>query len=331
MPIYALDDIDDAIEATKALLWPIDRWLWVKFAFIVFFLGGVGGSNPFQFAGNTPSGPSDGMNGPGLPESIPALGGPEILIILGIIGIITVIALVFLLIGSIMEFVFVRSLSDESVSIRDSWSKYWTDGVRLFGFRLVLGILTFGIIGILIAAAFAPILLGNGTVRLALIPLAIIVAIPVGLLSGIIHTFTTAFIVPLMMLEEHGVIAGWRRFWSTLTGQWKQYVSFLILGFVLNIAGGIVAGLATLLVAVVLAIPLGILALIGVGLLNFMGIVGGILIALAVITFVIAIIVAALLIAVPIQVFLRYYALLVLGDTNENFDIIADRREKMRS
>lgn len=133
------------------------------------------------------------------------------------------------------------------------------------------------------------------------------------------------------MLEDHGVIAGWRRFWSTLTGQWKQYVAFLILGFVLNIAGGIVAGIATLLVAVVLVIPLGIPGLIGVVLLDFMSIVGGILIALAVITFVIAIIIAALLIAVPVQVFLRYYALLVLGDTNENFDIIADRREKIRS
>lgn len=331
MTIYALDDIDDGIAATKELLWPINRWLWAKFAVVVFFIGGGSGTNPFQFIGNSPSTSPTGPNDPSIPGSFPTLGTPEIAIILGIIGIIALIVLVLMLIGSVMEFIFVRALSDETLAIRQFWGEYWSAGVRLFGFRLVIGILTFGIIGVLAVIALAPALLGVSALGLAFIPLAILVAIPVILVSSVIHSFTTAFIVPIMMLENRGVIDGWRRFWSTIRDQWKQYLAFLILGFVLNIAGGILAGLGTLLVAIVLAIPLGILGLIGIVLLDFAGIAGGILIGIAVIAFIILVLAAALLIAVPIQVYLRYYALLVLGDTNEEFDIIQDIRTQIRT
>lgn len=331
MTIYALDDIDDGITATKELLWPINRWLWAKLAVVVFFVGGSSGANPFQFFGNTPSSSPNGPTDPSIPGSFPMPGAAELAVILVIIGIIALIVLGLMLIGSVMEFIFVRSLSDETLAIRQFWGEYWSAGIRLFGFRLVIGILTFGIIGALAVLAFAPTLLGASALGLAFIPLAILIAIPVILISSVIHSFTTAFIVPIMMLENRGVIDGWRRFWSTLRTQWKQYLAFLILGFVLNIAGGILAGLGTLLVAIVLAIPLGILALIGVVLLDFAGIVGGVLIGIAVVAFILLVLIAALLIAVPIQVFLRYYALLVLGDTNEEFDIIQEVRTHIRA
>lgn len=331
MTIYALDDIDDGIAATKELLLPVNRWFWAKLAVVVFFIGGGGGTNPLQFTNYSPNTGPSGPNGPGIPGSFPMPGAAELAIILVIIGIIALIVLGLMLIGSVMEFIFVRSLSDETLAIRQFWREYWSDGVRLFGFRLVIGILTFGSIGALAVIALAPTLLGLSTLGFALIPLAILIAIPVILLSSIIHSFTTSFVVPIMMLENRGVIDGWRRFWTTLREQWKQYLAFLLLGFVLNIAGGIVAGLGTLLVAIVLAIPLGILALIGVVLLDIVGIIGGILIGIAALAFVILVFTAALVIAVPVQVFLRYYALLVLGDTNTEFDIIQDVRTQIRA
>ncbi|MDL5363276.1 hypothetical protein [Halalkalicoccus sp. NIPERK01] len=54
------------------------------------------------------------------------------------------------------------------------------------------------------------------------------------------------------------------------------------------------------------------------------------LLVLAVIVFFIGLILAALLVQVPMQTDLRYYALLVLGDTNEALDPIPDVRVNVR-
>lgn len=64
---------------------------------------------------------------------------------------------------------------------------------------------------------------------LATIPVFIVVSI----LSGLITGFTTMFVVPVMFGDERRVLSAWRRFWSTLTGQWKQYVAYAVVGFIL--------------------------------------------------------------------------------------------------
>ena len=140
----------------------------------------------------------------------------------------------------------------------------------------------------------------------------------------------TTSVVPVMIAEEIGVLAAWRRFWGTLTGQWKQYAAYLVMGFVLQIAAGLVAGIGTLIIAVLLAIPFGIIALVGAGLLSVASIVGWIVIGIAAVLFVLSMIAVVLLVGVPIQTFLRYYALFVLGDTNADFDLIAERRAAIR-
>jgi hypothetical protein len=82
--------------------------------------------------------------------------------------------------------------------------------------------------------------------------------------------------------------------------------------------------------AIVAAVPFGIVGLAGGALLSVSQIAGGILIAVAAVLFVLTIIVLGLLVAVPVTTYLRYYALLVLGDTNAEFDLIADRRRAIR-
>jgi hypothetical protein len=42
MSLYALEDLDDAPDATGAFLWPIDRSTWIELAVVVFFVGGPG-------------------------------------------------------------------------------------------------------------------------------------------------------------------------------------------------------------------------------------------------------------------------------------------------
>jgi hypothetical protein len=241
------------------------------------------------------------------------------------------LALGFMFVGSVMEFVFVESLRREAVAIRRYWSDHWRQGFRLFGFRLVLSVVTLGLIGGFLVVILSPVIFGGGAFSFGLLLAAIPVFIIVSILSGLITGFTTMFVVPVMLGEERGVLSAWRRFWPTLTGQWKQYVTYAVMGFILQLAGGILSGIALLVGIIVIAIPFGIVGLIGFGVHSVLeGVVGWVIIGIAALLFVLAAIVLVLFISVPVQTFLRYYALLVLGDTNAEFDLVSEQRRAVR-
>lgn len=329
MTLYAIEDLDEAYAATRELLWPVELRRWAKLALVVFFVGGLGGMNPLQFGGNSANVEAAPL--PELPDGVPTFDDSVLWIIATIIAAIVVIALLFLLIGSIMEFVFVASLRQEEVHLRQYWSHHWRRGLRLFGFRVLLNILTFGIIGLLLLAVVYPILIGSGGFSFGLLFVVIPVIFIVTLISALTSGFTTMFIVPIMIIEDISLLAAWRRLWPTMTGQWKQYLVYAVISFVLQIAGGIAAGIVTMIGALIVAIPLGIIGAIGAGLLAVSTIFGGILIAVAVLLFAIVLLGLIFFTAVPVQTYLRYFALLVLGDTNEDFDIISERRQLIRT
>lgn len=331
MTLYAIDDIDDALTATKAFLWPIDLRRWAKLAFIVFFVGGSAGSNPLQFGGGSSNGTVDPSGGTGISEGISSIGGPELAVIAIIFAIIVGLGLLFMIIGSIMEFVFVESLRNETVSIRKYWSARWGKGLRLFAFRLVFGLISLAVFGLLVVVVLSPVLFGDGTVSVGLLFVAIPVGIVAAIVSGLVSSFTTMFVVPVMIVEDRTLLAGWRRFWPTLVGQWKQYLTYAIVNFILSIAVGIAATIAILIGAITLAIPLGIIGLFGVMALDVFALLGWAVIALVIASGIISFVIFALFVSVPIQTFLRYYALLVLGDTNDAFDVIAERRHAIRN
>jgi len=329
MTLYALDDVEEAFEATKDFLWPFDLGLWTKLAVVVFFLGSAGGTNPFQFTGSFGSNTGSAVED----ESFDGFGtiSPEEWAIIGaIVAVIVLLGLLFALVGSVMEFVFVESLRREEVTIRRYWSDRWRQGVRLFGFRVGLGLLTLLVFGLVLGGALFPLLFGSGELSVALVLLAIPFVLATFLISGLVYLFTTMFVVPVMIAEDRTVIAAWRRCWPTFTGQWKQYIAYAVTLFALQIAVGIVSGIAMFAGVVVVGIPLLIVGIIGFALLSVSGILGGLVIALAILGFVLAIILVALYVSVPIQTFLRYHALLVLGDTNRDFDLIPARRRALR-
>ncbi|MFW5939145.1 MAG: DUF7544 domain-containing protein [Halolamina sp.] len=337
MTLYAVDDIDDALDATRALLTPFDLGRWARLAFVVFFLGGTGAFNPFQFGGNTSPGgtpgdtPSDPGQFPSPSEIVNAISPTEWAIIGAVVAVALLIGLAFAFVGAVMEFVFVESLRRERVSIREYWRGHWRRGARLLGFRLVLGLLSFGATVGLLLWAFWPVLFGDGGLSLVLLGVAFTVVAVLAVVSGLLNGFTTQFVVPVMIADDRTVLGGWRAFWPTLTGQWKQYLVYLVLRFVLAIAVAVVVGIATGIAALVLAIPFGILAIVGVALLTASPIVGWAVVTIALAAFLLTLFVLSLFVAVPVQTYLRYYALLVLGDTNESFDLVAERRRTIRS
>lgn len=331
MSLAALDDIDDAIDATRALLWPFDLGRWARLAFVVFFLGGAGAVNPFQFSGNTGTGmPTDPGPTPNFSEVLNSITPTQWAIIAGVVGVIILVALGFGFVGAVMEFVFVESLRRERVSIREYWGERWRQGARLLGFRLVVGLLTLTIGGGALVAGLWPLLAGLEGFSIVLLAVGFAVFLAVTFVAGLVSGLTTQFVVPVMIAEDRGVLAAWRRFWPTLTGEWKEYLVYLVVRFVLGIAIAMVVGIVSLVAAIALAIPVGVVVLVGITLFAASEIVGGVIIAAAVALFALCLIVLSLFLAVPVQTFVRYYALLVLGDTEAAFDLVAERRRTIR-
>jgi hypothetical protein len=326
MALHAAQNVGDAIDVTREFLFPFELRRWLKLALVAFFVGGgvnfpsgqVGGS------GNTP----DPNGGGELPASIPA----DIVTILAVVAVIAVtFALVFGIIGAIMEFVFIESLRTEEVRLRRYWSDRWRQGLRLFGFRVVVGLPVLALFLGWMALIFAPLLtdvqLPGASVGLFLAGLPVLFL--VGLLFGVIYSFTTVFVVPLMIQQDSGVLAGWRRLWPSIKREWKQYLAFAVIGFVLTLVAGLVASMAVGLAAIVLLVPFAIVG--GLVYLAFsLSSVGTALLAVVAVICAIVMLVVWALVQVPVVAYLRYYALLVLGDIESEFDIIPDQREAVR-
>ncbi|ELZ26134.1 hypothetical protein C474_20576 [Halogeometricum pallidum JCM 14848] len=331
MALYALDNVDDALDATRAFLTPVDRTTWVKLALVTLFVSGPGAN----FGGSQYTA---GGNGGG-PGTVPLtdLGPRTWLLVAGVVGVVALLAFAFAFVGSVMEFVFVESLRNRTVTVRRYWGRRWRQGARLFGFRLVLALFTLGAV-LLFAAPFVLPLLGldagvalNGGawvgLLFVLLPVFVVLAVVVSLVDG----FTTAFVVPIMVLEDCGVLDGWRRLWPTIPAQWTQYLAYVVTGFFLSLFGGLLVAVVTAVLAFALLVPFGLLFALGAALFAFVAeplgiavlVVFGVLYALAVVA-------VAALAQAPVQTYLRYYALLVLGDVAPAFDLIPDQRRAVR-
>jgi hypothetical protein len=258
--------------------------------------------------------------------------GPDVwLLVAAVVGVVLLFTIVFGVIGATMQFIFVESLRSKTVAIRKYWSPYWPQGALLFAFNFVLGLVMLAAIAVVGLVFLAP-LLGLGGIEsvfilIALIPIAVLVAIVIGL----IMSFTTQLVVPIMMLQDCGVIAGWRRLWPSVRAEWKEYLAYAVGAWILSMVGGILAVLLFAVAAVAIAIPFALLGGIGALLMSVAEPLGIAVLVVVGIVFILLLILAYLLAMVPVQTYLRYYALLVLGDIETEFDLIPDQRNAVRA
>lgn len=308
--MFAIDDLGDAIDVTREFLTPVRLGTWLKLAFVVFFVGGIGLSGP-TFPGGTGEVPTTGTEtDPGtvdVGELLPILIGLALLVLL--------VWLAFSLVGAIFEFTLLESLRSGEVHVRRYTKRNFGRGLRLFGFRIVLGLATLLIVGLPLLAVF---LSTPDSISLALLGLVVLFAIPVFLAYAIISRFTTVFVAPTMLQKNLGVIAAWKRFWPTLTANWTEYLVYLLLVWVLQM----VIGFATSILLLVLLIPFAIVIIV----LMFIPLLNLLVLLVAIPLFILL----AMLVQVPIVTYLRYYALLVLGDTDADLDLIPDQRAAVR-
>jgi hypothetical protein len=327
MALYAVAAAEDALAATKEFLLPVDFRQWAKLALVVLFVGGGGGFNIPGGGGGSPGGDGGFTGSPGAPslDGI-APGTLELAVIAAavLIGVILLVVLALLVVGPIMEYVLFECLRTQDVALRSFWSAHWRAGLGLLGFRL----------GLLLAlvAVFLPLVVLAGLSNPLVIVLAIPVAILVVPLFVLVNGFTTLFVVPITIVEECGLIAGWRQLWPTLRDQPQESAAFAV-GFALvSIALRIAVGIVTVLAVLALLVPFAILALLAfvlggstlsVPVIVAIGVIGLLFLLLAIAT--------TAVIQVPAVTYKRYYALLVLGDLSARFDLIPGLRGTIRA
>lgn len=342
MSLHAIDDIGDAIDATKSFLLPVAARTWLKLAVVVLFIGGGGGGfNWLQNAGNFGGGdqPSGGVDTSAVDGSVPTtVDGVFAAIsaeVLAVIAIALLVVLVFALLSNFMEFVFTQSLISREVHLRRYLRENVGNGLRLFAFRLVLGLASLTLVVGFLYVAFVTVFdgsLDNVTTAalFSVLPVAILLFLFLAVIQGLLTGFTNVFVVPMMLTSDRGLLGNWRRLLGSMRRNPKQYLGYLAFSILVGIGVGIIAGIAGLVVTLLLAIPFVLL-----GALCWFGLGGGhvalALIAALLVAFVLLFVLVTNLIQVPLQAFLRYYAMLVLGDIDEPLDPLPEVRSDIRA
>lgn len=321
---FALSEIDSAIRRTRDLLWPFRKGVWLRIALISLFIGWGGAGFPQPAWSSESDFPSDAFDGFIVPDALPDMAGLIIAIILLIIA----CALLFMLIGSILQFVFVDCIRTGDVKIRESFSPRAGKGGRLFLFQIGLAVLFL----LLLAALIIPLIIMAGGLAgpaggislvltlLVFFPFLFILAI----IIGIIQLITIDFVVPIMIRKDCGVIDGWKEFVGIISTQWMQGIIYLVVRFLAALGAGIVMILLTLLALGIVGIPF---AIIGFFLFLLVQMANIHLLLLLLIPYLIIAIPVVLLISVPFITFFRIYSLAVLGRLNSGYALLPEEEQ----
>ncbi len=336
--MYAVDDLSDAIDATREFLTPLRIGFLLKLALIVFFvssLGFTGPGIPMGDIGMLTEDPTQTQEWGEFEEEFEAETGEEFpmeeliasLLVIGLI--LGGIWLVYALIKAIMEFVFIESLRSDEVHLRQYFKSNLGRGLRLFVFQL--GVILFSI-AIVAGPLYYVATTGGGLEQASGSTLGAFVAygFVVTLIYSAVLRFTSEFVAPIMLLEERGVLSAWSRFWSTFKANWTEYVVYLVLAWIILLVITITAWFVIGIASFVLAIPFMILLFILVAVLAELGAIGGILLFLFVILGFLLFLLVLSLVWAPITAYFQYYALLLLGDTDGELDLIPDQRALIR-
>jgi hypothetical protein len=269
LAISAVDTISLAFEHTKRqLVQPFRFWQWTRLAFVGLLAGEMGGSfNPGSF--NPQRGGWGHHPVTTWPHIDPAL-------LAGLIGIIVTAAFVFVVImmyvNSVMRFILFDGVLAKECHIRAGWTRRqgiaWKFFLWQLGLAFVTLVITALLVGVPVAFAFAagwfkapsehlaPLILGGIVFFFVLLLFLIAIAL--------VHVLTKDFVIPQMALEGIGTIEGWRRLWPMMEREKGDYAGYVGMKILLSIGAGIAIGLASLIIALIVAIPTVGLALIAI-------------------------------------------------------------------
>ncbi len=300
---HAVRAAGESVRATRSLLSTASLATWLRLAVLGLFVGML--VTPFLLDFNRGS-------------ELLASASPAT--IRGVIAATALVALLALCVGAVFEFVFLDVLLGDAVGLIAGSRRRFRAGLQVFALRAALALPVGGALIALVALHAPP--------ALAVVGGALAVAV------WVLDRLTVAFVVPIMLVKNCSLSAGWRAFSPTLRDEWREYAIYLLVAAALWAAIAVVGGLVGALLAFALLVPFSTLgvavgsALLAQGLSQ--PVVGRAVLGTLAGPYLLAFVSLVLLVHVPPVAYLRYIALFVLGDTAERLDPIPQLRATIR-
>lgn len=324
----AVDAISPAFDRTKRQLFQPFRFsFWARMALVALASGEFYGSGGWGGLHFTVPGTR-----PGQGHFFSAMVDPRWQFLMHylpwvVLGVLFLIAffLFWMYASSVFRFILFDSVLNAHCQIKEGWRRWNSQGTRFFLWRIFLGLAFIVAAGILCGIAALVIIKSGGTVNPRQhIALLVVIGLGIFLLlacliivTALIALFARDFVIPVMALEDVGIIEGWRRVIAMLKSEKGAYLGYVLIKIVLVVGSTIIFGILTLMAVLIFLIPLSIAGYGGysyakaTGLLwHFPAVAVGIILGGAAIA---AIAYVAAFISAPAMVFFQSYVIHFLG------------------
>jgi hypothetical protein len=274
LPISPVDVINPAFLHTKQqLLKPFRFGQWARLAFVGLLAGEIssGGGCNFNWPAPQNTKPAGRVINTAFPSPLTHHPGWSAAMIVTLVVAGIALFLLFIYVSSVMRFILFESVLTRECHIRKGWTRHRHHGWQLFGWQLLIMVISTA--GLLIIIGFP--LAGAWTLgwfnhpRDHLVPLILsglllfIVFAAFFLTLLLVQVMTKDLVVPQMALENLSAMEGWRRLWSWLQAEKGGYAGYIGMKVVLAIGAGVFLAIIVVIVVIALLIPiiaLGVIA-----------------------------------------------------------------------
>lgn len=271
--LSAVDAASPAFAHAKRQLFEPFRWVfWARLALIALLTGEFAGGSGSGATFNIPAGVFDRGRKDFL-QLDPGLGGQlERYLPWIIVGVLALFALgaIALYIASVFRFVLLDTVLTGRAHLIEGWRRWQDVGGRFFLWQLGFGVVMLVILGGVVAlpvwhairtGVFKKPEASIGTIILGFLAVFLIAG-AITLIGLLINTLAKDFVVPLMALENLGVVEAWQRLLGLLAADRMGYVGYILMKIVLTIGSAILFGFVNLMVIIVMTLALGVVGLV---------------------------------------------------------------------
>jgi hypothetical protein len=270
--LSCVDAVSPAFERTKKQLFGPFRFKhWLRLAVVCFLTGEVTGGGGGGFRGinfNLP--PPHGGRGDSYLTGLPGWMSRTPLEVIawvafGVIALILLI-LVFIYVSSVFRFILFDAVLNNRCSLRAGWRNWQRQGSSYFLWQIGFGMASLAalgaVVGIPVLAAWRAGYFSNSERHILALVIGgfavFMLFFIVMVLSAVGSLFTKDFVVPVMALEGHGALDGWRRLLPMLGQEKGAYALYVLMKIVLAIGSALLFGIIEFLVIFVMVIGAGL-------------------------------------------------------------------------